>query len=361
VPIVFGLGITAPSAGISYRVVGLLGVTMFLAFMMGMGLSFVLSAFSLKSRKGAFFLSCAIFSLIILAYPLEIIPIDYVLPSLGYWFTRNSLYIFVSIALSTVLASIGIILMKERFEFRQRHYNESFLSAESNLRFIGGLRTLVAKEWLELLRSGSLFPAVTGFGGLLLAIYFISWLFQAGFGIPLNLNVVFFSGFIGFTGVMTYSLLTNIEHNEYLNVQPISVDMVMKAKLIIYFMLTSCVIVVYLSLIGFLKGQMNMVPMGILIATSTNLFVLAITAYLTGLWTNTMFFGANIIIKFTAIVVPPLTIIEIASMLIQVHPSLATNVLIGLSIILALAAILIFSRLEQRWRDSSFSYVSTNV
>jgi hypothetical protein len=361
VPIVLGVGLAAPSVGVSYRGVGVLGVTMFLAFMIGMGLSFALSALSLKSSRRAFFLSCAILSLIFLAYPLEIIPIAYVIPPLGYWLTKNTVYIFVSIAQSTVLASTGIIMMKERFELRQRRYNESFLSAEAKLGLMGELRTLVVKEWLELLRSGSLFPAVTGFGGILLAIYFVSWLFQAGFGIPLNLNVVFFSGFIGFTGVMTYSLLTNIEHNEYLNVQPISVDMVMKAKLIIYFVLTSCVTVVYLLLIGYLKDQMSMVPMGIVIAASTNLFVMAVTAYLTGLWTNTMFFGAKTILKFTALVVPPLTIIEIASILIQVRPSLATNVIYGVSMILAMVAALIFRRMEKKWRGTNFSYVSTNV
>ena len=71
------------------------------------------------------------------------------------------------------------------------------------------------------------------FTGHLLAIYSVSWLFQSGFSIPINFNVIFFSGFVGFMGVMTYSFLTNLEHNEYLNVQPVSVDMVVKAKLAI--------------------------------------------------------------------------------------------------------------------------------
>ena len=53
---------------------------------------------------------------------------------------------------------------------------------------------------------------------------------------------------------MTYSFLTNLEHNEYLNVQPVSVDMVVRAKLAVYFILTSGVTVGYVLLIGFLKG-----------------------------------------------------------------------------------------------------------
>jgi hypothetical protein len=157
----------------------------------------------------------------------------------------------------------------------------------------------------------------------LLAIYFISLLFQVGFEVSIDFNVVFYSGIVGFMGVMTYSFLTNIEHNEYLNVQPVRVDMVVKSKLMGYLLLTSGVAVGYVLLIGFLKGQLGMVPMVVMVALSTSLFVVAVTAYLTGLWTNTMFFGAKTILKFTVIVAPPLTVIEIGSMIFQFKPQLA--------------------------------------
>ncbi len=361
IPLVLGVGLAAPSAGVSYRGVGVLGVTMFLAFMMGMGLSFALSALSLKSRRGTFLLSCIIFSLILLVYPLDLIPAGIVLPPLGYWASKNTGYLLISVLQSAVLASAGVFFMKERFELRQQRYTESFLSAETKLGFMGELRTMVAKEWLELVRSGSLFPAITGYSGHLLAIYFVSWLFQAGFGLPISFNVIFFSGFVGFMGVMTYSFLTNLEHNEYLNVQPVSVDMVVKSKLSLYLLLTSGITVGYVVVIGLLKGQMSMVPMGLIVSASTSLFVVAVTAYLTGLWTNTMFFGAKTILKFTAIVVPPLTVIEIASMMLQFRPQAATQVIYGSSLLLFIAAALIFNRLENKWHGTSFSYVSTGV
>ena len=136
---------------------------MFLAFMMGMGLSFALSALSLKSNKVTFLLSCAVFSLILLAYPLNIIPTGYLLPPLSYWVTKNTAYLLVSVAQSALLALVGVVLMKEHFEMRQQRYDESFLSAEAKFAPIGQLKTMVAKEWLELVRSGSLFPAVTGY------------------------------------------------------------------------------------------------------------------------------------------------------------------------------------------------------
>ena len=74
-----------------------------------------------------------------------------------------------------------------------------------------------------------------------------------------------------------------------------------------------------------------------------------------------MFFSAKTILKFTAIVVPPLTVIEIASMMMQFNPQGATQVIYGASIALFFAAALVFSRLEHKWRDAGFSYVSTGV
>ena len=361
VPLVLGVSLTAPSAGVSPLSVLVLGVTMYLAFMLGMGLSFALSALSLKSRKTGFILTCIVLSLFLLCYPLNFIPIGYVIPSLGYWITKKLSYIVFSIAEAVLMASVGVYFMKERFELHEQRHDASLLGAEARLGYMGGLRTFVAKEWLELVRSNSLFPALTGFGGHLLAIYFISWLFQVGFEVSIDFNVVFYSGIVGFMGVMTYSFLTNIEHNEYLNVQPVSVDMVVKSKLMVYLLLTSGVAVGYVLLIGFLKGQLGMVPIGVMVALSTSLFVVAVTAYLTGLWTNTMFFGAKTILKFTVIVAPPLTVIEIASMILQFKPQLAVQIIYGFSLVLLFVAVLIYNRLENRWSDKSFSYVSTGI
>jgi uncharacterized membrane protein YkvA (DUF1232 family) len=361
IPLVLGIGLVAPHAGVTYAGVLRLGGTMFLTFMMGMGVSFALSALSIRSKKRSLALTLGILGLVAMVYPLDLIPASYLLPPLGYWETGSVASLAISAVESTVLALIGVFFMKEQFEIRQKTYDESFLAIEDQLSGFGSLRTLVAKEWLELRRSGSLMPAVMGFSGHLLAIYFVSWLFQTGFGIPISFNVVFFSGFVGFMGVMTYSFLTNLEHNEYLNVMPVSVDSVVKAKLSIYFVLTSGITVLYVVMIGLLKNQMHLVPMGLFVAASTSLFVVAVTAYLTGLWTNTMFFSAKTILKFTAIVVPPLTTIEIGTMLMQFLPDFGVKLIYGTSILLFFVSAIVFRSLGNKWKGVTFSYVSTGV
>ncbi|UCH01799.1 MAG: hypothetical protein JSV20_08165, partial [Candidatus Bathyarchaeota archaeon] len=239
VPLVLGLGIAAPYAGVSYTGIGVLGVTLALVFMMGMGLSFLLSTLGSRSRAMMLVTLCFLAGAILLVYPFQTIPLGMVLPPLGYWETHSILSLIASVLVSVCFVGAGILLTREQYTVRRHRYSASLLGAEAKLGSIGSLRLMVAKEWLELRRSGSLFPAVTGFAGPLLVIYFVTWVFQTGFGAPLYFNVVFFSGFVGFMGVMTYSVLTSIEHNEYLNVMPVTVDRVVKAKLVIYCLITT--------------------------------------------------------------------------------------------------------------------------
>jgi hypothetical protein len=249
--------------------------------------------------------------------------------------------------------------MKERYEFRQRSYGESFLGLDKKLGFIGELRSLVAKELLELSRSGAMGPAVGGYTLHLLFIYFLSWLFESGFGIPIGFNVIFFSCFVGFMGVMTYGALTGHEHNEYLNVLPVSVDHVIRAKLVAYFLLTGGVTVIYVVGIGILKGELWLVPGGIIVAACTSSYVVAVTAYLTGLWTNTMFFGSGTILRFTVLVIPPLTVVGIGALLFAYNPAYATSLIAGLSVLLFFASVYFYRKIGVRWSKFSFSLVTT--
>jgi hypothetical protein len=160
-------------------------------------------------------------------------------------------------------------------------------------------------------------------------------------------------------GVLAYSSLTSIEHNEFLNVMPTSVDFLVKAKLVVYFLITSGVTIAYVVLIGFLKGEMILVPQSLLVAACNSIFVVAVTAYLTGLWTNTMFFGAKTILKFTLMVMPLLTIIEMGALILPYMVIFATSLITLASAIELLVSAFLFLRLSRKWGGASFSYIST--
>jgi len=358
VPLTLGLAVAAPGAGVSLGGVAMLGLTTFLSFMVGMGLSFTLSAVSVRSRPLWLMLNTGVAAVAALVYPLGLLTPEQIILPLAYWADRSLWTLAASSAVAFTLASAGVALMKERYESRESRSGFSFLDAESLFGFTGGLSTLVAKEWAEVRRAGALAPVVLSFAGHLLAIYGMSWVFEAGVGVSLGFNVVFYSGFVGFMGVMTYSFLTNLEHNEYLNVQPVSVDMVVKAKLVLYFILTAGVSAAYVVGIGLLKNQLSMVPLGLLLAGATSVYVVGVTSYLTGLWTNTMFFDARVILRFCAFVVPPMIVAEIAALMMPMRAGLATPVVVAVSAVLLLASAPLLRRMERRWAAVPFSFVN---
>jgi len=331
---------------------------MFISFMVGMGLSFTLSAVSVHSRHLWLMLNAGVAAVAALVYPLGLLKPEQIILPLAYWADRSLWTLAASSAAAFTLASAGVALMKERYESRESRSGFSFLEAETFFGFTGGLKTLVAKEWAEVRRAGALAPMVMSFAGHLLTIYGMSWVFEAGVGVSLGFNVVFYSGFVGFMGVMTYSFLTNLEHNEYLNVQPVSVDMVVRAKLVLYFVLTAGVSASYVVGIGFLKDQLSLVPLGLLLAGATSVYVVGVTSYLTGLWTNTMFFDARVILRFCAFVVPPMIVAEVAALMMPIRAGLATPVVVAVSALLLVAAVPLLQRMERRWAAVPFSFVN---
>jgi hypothetical protein len=190
------------------------------------------------------------------------------------------------------------------------------------------------------------------------ALYLGVWIFESGLGLPINFNVVFYSGFIGFMGVTTYSWLTNLEHNEYLNVQPINVVQVIKAKLSLYFLLTTSLSTLYVAIITVMRNEIAFFVPALVVALGVNAYIAGVTTYLTGIWTNTMFFDARVLLKFSALVVPPLTLLEILSFY-NGHPLVPAAVYeVAVSLLLVTFSIVLFRKLD-RWRRTPFSFVYT--
>jgi hypothetical protein len=355
VPIVGGIAVGAPFANTSLVSVGLLGVTLFLAFMIGMSLSFLASTVSTRSRVMPLAGLLLVLGLVGLVWPLNVLTTGQILPPLGFWAEKNPLFLLLSAGMAFLLSAAAVLLTKERFEAKTRKYESALLPMESRFSFSGNLKTLVAKEWLELRRSGALGATVGGFLGPLLAIYMLAWIFRTGIGVPIEFNGIFYGGMVGFLGVMVYSWLTNIETNEFLNVQPVSLDWVIRAKLVLYFLLTAIISCSYVIIIGILNGQADLVPLSLLVAIATTFYVAGVTAGLTGLWTNTMLFDIRVLAKFGGAVIPPLVMVAILSFLVRSSPLLAWTLLVIESLVLLGVSRFLLRAVGAKWRWAVFS------
>jgi hypothetical protein len=356
VPLTAGIAMAAPLAGVALGRVALLGFTVSLTFLMGMGLSFLLSAAAARSRPAAGTLGLAVLGVVLTVWPLGLLEPGQLLLPLGYWDGLDPLLLVASSLIAIVLPAAALPVIRERIRSTRDRHVGSLLSTESRFAFAGEMSTLLAKEWLELLRSGTLTQAVAGFVGLILGVYAVVWLFEAGVGIPLPLNVVSYAGFVGLLGVMTYSWITNVEHNESLNSMPVGVDRVVEAKVYLYLILAAGVSAGYVILMGLARNEANLIPLGLLVAGATSVYAVAVTAYLTGLWTNTMFFDARVLAKFSAAVVPPLTAIEMAALLMGSEALPAVVLTVAASLLQIALSIPILRGLRGRWKGKGFSF-----
>ena len=358
-PLTVGLLISSPIIDVEFVEMFMGGATLFMTFMLGMASSFFLSAVYTSNKKTGGILLLAVALLIGLVWPLELIPLGELLPPLGYWSTGNSISLTLSVVYIVSVSVLGALSVKEKYESKVHVYENRLLKDEAKFTWIGDLSTLLSKEWLELKRSGGLVPVVGGFLGLIMGIYGLISIFEMGMGIYLPFNVISYSGFVGFMGVMTYSMITGIEPNDYMNMLPISVEKVVKAKVTLYLMLTAIISTGYVVVIGLMRDEALLIPLGLLTSYSTAIYIAAVTAYLTGLWTNTLFFDIKILAKFAALVVPGLTALEVAAF--WVSNSYALAVILGVSIMMMLVSKPLLDRVGEKWDGKAFSYVSNNT
>jgi hypothetical protein len=358
IPLVGGIAVAAPFAKVPFTSVGLLAITLFLTFLLGMSLSFVLSALAVRSRPAAAALGILVVVLVAMVWPLGYLSSGQVLPTLGYWMYRDPLYLLATTVIVIILSSAAVLFTKERFETKQGTYKSMLLPSVERFAFTGDLKVLVAKEWVELRRSGAMGPVVTGFLGPLFAVYILAWFFRTGMGLPISFNSVFYGGMVGFLGVMTYSWLTNLEPNEFMNVQPATVDQVIKAKLVLYFMLTSAVSYTYVTIIAVINGELGLLPLALLVAASTTVYVVGVTARLTGLWTNTMLFDYRVQSKFFGAIVPPLIIVMVLSFWISEAPTISMALLAVESLAMLGASWFVFRSVVTRWKKEHFAFAT---
>ena len=322
--------------------------------MLGMSLSFLFSAISMRSSKLLFVIILAIFGIVSLSFILDNFYLEKIILPMGYWDNGSITSFMIPILLVVLFSVSAILLMKEKFEEKSNKYTEEFLSNEKRFSFAGDMKTLLAKEFLELKRSGGLGPVIMGFIGPLLGIFFIVSLFEISLGVEIDYNVIFYGSMIGFFGVMTYSWLNNFETNEFLNYQPVAVDMVIKAKLILYFLLTGCLSLVYVIGISVIRNEIDLLPLAVLIALVTNIYVVGVTARLTGLKTNTMLFDAKVLSKFFVLVTPPLILIVIVSFSIRFDYLISLVILLVTLMTLLVISKFIFGTIPKRWRNERF-------
>src|SRR5438132_110048 len=139
----------------------------------------------------------------------------------------------------------------------------------------------------------------------LLLLSFTAWFVRYGLQVPVGFNTVFYAGMVGFFGVILYNWLNNVDATDYLATLPVSVPQVIRAKLISFLLLTTWVGVGFVGIIAFLNSDTRLLWLAIPVVLVTSVYIVVVTAYLTGLRTNSFLFDPGVLARFSVMSMLP--------------------------------------------------------
>jgi len=188
----------------------------------------------------------------------------------------------------------------------------------------------------------------------LLLLSFTAWFVRYGLQVPVGFNTVFYAGMVGFFGVILYNWMNNVDATDYLSTVPVSVPQVIRTKLIAFLLMTTWIGVGFVVMIAWLNADTRLLWLAIPIVVVTSLYIVVMTAYLTGLRTNSFLFDPGVLARFSVKSMLPDFGLTILSFTIDRDLRLSA---IGIGLVLAiLGAItyILLKGIDAKWRGTEF-------
>lgn len=356
IPLIAGLMLTVPFTGFRIASVLFLLLTITLSFLLGISFSFFLSSMYVRWKALFATIVAAVFALAAGSYLTHEYDFAQLVPSITLQRTEDPIYILVSIGLVLVFSYVAVNTIKIEFGKVSERYPEQMLATAKRFSFAKGYSTLMAKDWIDLIRSKTLLPVVSAYVGPLAFLALLFWFLGTVLTFPLHFNLIFFSAMIGFFGVSVYGWLNLLDTPSFLDVLPISVVKMIKTKLRIFSMLAGVSSTVFLIGLSVLQSELNMLGIGLIVAYSTTSYTVTSTAYLTGLRTNSYLFDPRVLARFSGVVIPPLIALTILSFMFGRDRLIPTVAILAISVVLVAVTVLMYRGIDRRWSRESFAF-----
>jgi hypothetical protein len=358
-------GVLLASVFTHYSLISCLSLflAMFLAFLFGISLSFAISVLYTRSTI-AFGAAVAALAAAMAGFGIfHAYPLGYILPPIGLVLSATPFmhlgtmltYLAASLIAIVLFTTFAVLMVKQEYESTKSQFIEVFTRYRTVARFAGRFDSLLAKEFVDIIRSGLLKKIGFAYVAPLLFLSFTTWYVNNGLKIPVGFNSVFYAGMVGFFGVMLYSWLTNIDLTDYFETLPVNVPSVIKAKLIAFFILTSIISTIFVLGISILNNEMRLLWLALPVMYITGAYMVLATAYLTGLSTNSFLFDPNIMMKFTAMALIPDFGITMLSLSIDTTPVMSA---VGIGVVLVFVSALawyFYRGLDRKWSRQAFT------
>ncbi len=356
IPFTCGLLLSVPISGIAVSTILFLALMLFFSFLLGISFSFFMSAIYMKNLKVFICIIAVIILLMGSSYQFHWLDYGLIFPSLKFQITKLWLYLVHALFLIFMFTIVASLLIEERPERSARHFKLELPKRVEQFRFTGGQAPLVAKEFIDLFRSRTLTKIIFSFAMPLIFIMFLSWFVNVGIKIPVDFNIIFYGGMVGFFGMMIYSWQNNTDVIECYSVLPITVPDVIRSKIIVFAVITSGISTSFVIFMAIIHDQFMLLGWAILVMFITSFYIVTAVAYLTGLRTNTYLFNITVLMKFLILVLLPLFCITILSFTINTNFQIAIFSILFICLILFAGTYVLLRGIDEKWVREDFTF-----
>ncbi len=173
IPLVAGIALTIPFTGFRVASVLFLLLTISLSFLLGISFSFLLSSLYVRWRTAFIATVTAVLLVIAGGYLSGQYSLSQLVPSIMLQRTGDPLYLLLSIVLVIAFSIVAVGTIKVRFGVHSQTYDSRLVLTAGKFRFSGSYSAFMAKEWIDLRRSGTLMPVIGAY--VVLRVLFVLW------------------------------------------------------------------------------------------------------------------------------------------------------------------------------------------
>lgn len=354
IPLMTGLILSVPVTNFRLVSIGWLGATVLLSFLLGMSVSFFMSAVYIRSIP-AFIGLMGMIAAAMGGAALNVLDINLLLPTLEAYSTAEPFLIMESLVLMIFLPIAATLLTPERHETRIGTFESEFPKFERRFAFARSYTTLLAKEFLDLKRSRTYSKMIFSFVVPLLFLGATSFLVRYGFSVPVGFNTVFYAAMVGFFGILIYSWLNNVDFTDYFETLPVTVPQLIKTRLIVFAILTLWISSAFVIGIAAINRDLGFIWLGLLVMFIISMYMVITIAYLTGLRPNTSLFAPDVMLKFWLLTLLPDVCITLLSFTLHSNLVFSITGLVIVCSVLILASYILYRGIEQKWGRAQFA------
>jgi hypothetical protein len=213
--------------------------------------------------------------------------------------TQSFTFVIIGLGASIVIGLIASALITDDFDVAVVERGDLLGPIYDRLGFLGKgeLRLIVAKEFVDLIRSGALKKMTVSYSIPLAVLLGMAWLVDFAEA-PIPINLLSYAPFLGFFGFNFYSWLTILDSPDFMNGLPLRVPQLIRAKVVVYFLATSWISLIFIVTMAWRLDEWANLPTSIVVMFANSIYIVALTAFLMGLRPNRAIFDASVMIWF---------------------------------------------------------------